>query len=227
MIPWWKHLLSYFKEIQIEHSSSPHNPLLLVTLKRGRYRLLTENAIYSYDDLYDNFKTALKAIHIQDRNIQEVLVLGLGLGSIPYILEKTFHKKCYITAVELDEEVVRLATQYTLKRLQYPFDIICADAALFIQITEQKYELICVDVFNDDKIPSEFYDQEVLDHLKNILSDQGILLFNMIGTNAEDIELASNYFNHHFMSTFPQAEIIRTKHNFMLLNNIKFLHYIQ
>ncbi len=223
MISKFKKLLSYFKEINIEQSSSEYNPLLLVTLKRGRLRLLTENAIYSYDDLYDNFKTAFKAIHLDKREINEVLILGLGLGSIPYMLEKTFHKKCYITAVELDEEVIRLASKYTLKRLQYPFDIVCADAAVFIQTTEEKYDLICVDVFNDDKIPSAFYEQEVLTQLDRLLTENGILLFNLIGTTPEDISSANKFFNEYFKLVFPYASIIRTMHNFILLNNIKFL----
>ena len=218
-----KQVLSYFKELNIEQSSSEYNPLLLVTLKRGRYRLLTENAIYSYDDLYDNFNTAFKAIHIDKQDIKEVLVLGLGLASIPYMLEKTFHKNCYITAVELDEEVIRLASKYTLSRLHFPFDIVCADAALFIQITEEKYDLICIDVFNDDKIPAEFYEPALLEQLKSLLTENGILLFNMIGTTNEDKNISNNYFNEHFKLVFPKAEIIRTRHNFILSNNIKFL----
>ena len=226
MISKLKYLLSYIKEITIEQSTSNYNPLLLVTLKNGRLRLLTENAIYSYDDLYDNFKTALKAIHIKGREVKEVLVLGLGLGSIPYMLEKTFKKECYITAIELDEEVIRLASKYTLKRLHHPFDIVCTDASVFIEITEEKYDLICVDIFNDDKIPEPFYAKAFLEHLSMILNENGIILFNHIGTTVKDIDSASQYFKNTFKSVFPNAEIIRTKHNFILLNHLKFLQKI-
>lgn len=223
MISRLKYLLSYLKEITIEQSTSDYNPLLLVTLKNGRYRLLAENAIYSYDDLYDNFKTALKAIHIKDRELKEVLILGLGLGSIPYMLEKTFKKECYITAIELDEEVVRLASKYTLKRLHHPFDIVCTDASIFIEITEEKYDLICIDIFKDDKIPDEFYTKGFLEHLKTILNENGIILFNHLGTTEKDIDSVKLYFKDIFKSIFPEGDMIRTRHNFILINHFKFL----
>lgn len=216
-------IFSYIYELNVEQSSSEYNPLLLVTLKNGRYRLLTENAIYSYEDLYDNFRTSFNAINLGKRDIKEVLVLGLGLGSIPFMIEKIFKKHAFITAVELDEEVIRLASKYTLKKLLNPFDIINADASVFIQITEEQYDLICVDVFNDDKIPSSFYEESTLENLKNILSDNGILLYNVLATTEYDIEQSELFFNKHFKSVFSNGGLIRTKHNYILVNDIKFL----
>ena len=52
--PLWKRWLSYLFEIHVESTSSDYNPHLHVSLNNGRYQLSTANAIYSFEDLYDN-----------------------------------------------------------------------------------------------------------------------------------------------------------------------------
>ena len=116
--PTWKRWLSYIREIPIETSESEHNPFLNIVLRNGQYQLCTANAIYSYGDLYDNFSKAFKQIDLDKLPIKNVLILGFGLGSIPLMLEKMFHKKYYYTAVEIDPEVLRLANTYVLPELK-------------------------------------------------------------------------------------------------------------
>ena len=91
--PFWKKILSYFFEFHIESAPSEINPHLYVSLNRGRYQLSTANAIYSFEDLYDNFFDAFKKVNLDQYPIKNVLVLGLGLGSIPLMLEKNLKKK--------------------------------------------------------------------------------------------------------------------------------------
>ena len=88
--PIWKRLLSYFFEWHIESAPSEANPHLYVSLKNGRYQLCTANAVYSYEDLYTNFLRAFEQIDFDKVPGKDVLILGLGLGSIPIILEKRF-----------------------------------------------------------------------------------------------------------------------------------------
>ena len=85
---WW----SYISEVHIESTSSEYNESLHVLLKNGRYQLCTPNAVYSYADKYDNFKDCFKQLNLNHKSLQNILLLGFGLGSIPYMLEKKFHK---------------------------------------------------------------------------------------------------------------------------------------
>ncbi|MCB0574813.1 MAG: hypothetical protein KDC61_09635, partial [Saprospiraceae bacterium] len=89
-IPLWKKWLSYLVPMTLEEAASEQNPELSVILDRGRLQLLSGDAIYSWDDLYRNFLLAFEKLQIKERNIDQVLVLGLGLGSVPFILEKVF-----------------------------------------------------------------------------------------------------------------------------------------
>ena len=110
--PLWKRLVSYFFEIHIESTSSEFNPHLYVSLYKGRYQLSTANAIYSFEDLYDNFSEAFEEIDLDRLAIQNVLILGFGLGSIPILLEQHFNKEYHYTGIEIDEIVRICANQF-------------------------------------------------------------------------------------------------------------------
>jgi hypothetical protein len=123
-IPTWKKWLSHLTPLTIEEAGSIQNPELSVMLDRGRLQLLSGDAIYSWDDLYHNFTKAFEVLQPEKRTIEDVLLLGLGLGSVPYILEKKHQTKYHYTAIEWDETVSELAERYTLSRLESPATVI-------------------------------------------------------------------------------------------------------
>lgn len=221
---WWHVLGSYISEITIEERSSAYNKLLQVILKNGRYQLCTENAIYSYDDLYTNFAKAFAAIDVANRGVEDVLLLGLGLGSIPFILEKKFQLDCQLTAVEIDEEVVDLAHKYVLRDLKMSINSICTDASHFLQMDSQQYDLICMDVFEDDQIPEVFLGREFLEQIEARLRPNGIFLFNHLALTKKDKAIATDYYTKVFLPFFPKATYIDASSNYVFLNHERFLH---
>lgn len=214
----WQRWLSYLWEIPIERVSSPYNELLSVYLKNGRYQLCTANAIYSYDDLYDNFTSAFHRLQLERQNIEEVLLLGLGLGSIPYTLEKIFHQFYHYTAVEIDEAIIDLAHRYTLRYLDSGIDIIAADAVVYVAQTGQTFDLICMDIFQDDEVPEDFEQLTFLRQLKDLLSPGGWLLYNRLSLTQEDRQNTRLFFEDTFRAVFPEATYLDVKTNWILLN---------
>jgi spermidine synthase len=219
----WQRIGSYVSEITIERTTSPYNERLEVILRNGRYQLCTENAIYSYDDLYSNFRQAFTELDIASKDIQNGLLLGLGLGSIPYMLEEVFDCHFPMTAVEIDEEVVYLAEKYVLRHLNLPIQCICTDALSFLQVDQDQYDLICMDVFKDDIIPDAFRQKEFLELIRERLRPNGIFLFNHLSLTAKDKEVATGYFKEVFLPFFPNASYINTKSNYVLVNDRAFL----
>lgn len=219
----WQRIGSYISEITLERSESPYNKHLEVILKNGRYQLCTEHAIYSYDDLYNNFRQAFSEIDIKHQKVQDSLLLGLGLGSIPFMLEEVFDCSFPMTAVEIDEEVIYLAEKYVLTHLQNPIQCICTDALQFLEINQQEYDLICMDIFQDDVIPDAFRQKDFLQLIENRLSPNGIFLFNHLALTAKDKQLATEYFKDTFLPFFPNASYIDTRSNYVLINNRAFL----
>ncbi|MCB0583135.1 MAG: class I SAM-dependent methyltransferase [Phaeodactylibacter sp.] len=217
--PFWKSLLSYLFEWHIESAPSEANPHLYVSLKNGRYQLCTANAVYSYEDLYTNFLWAFEHIQLDEVPGEDVLVLGLGLGSIPLILEKKFGRRYRYTAVELDESVVYLAGRYGLGQLSSPIATICADAYSFLLQNEEQYGMICMDIFLDDVVPRQFESPEFLEALKDALAPGGLLLYNRLADNPRDRRATQFFFERHFLSVFPQGAYLDVGGNWMLINH--------
>ena len=141
---------------------------------------MTPEAVYSYGNRYDNFFNAFKQIQIQSKEIDSVLLLGLGLGSVPYMLETYFNRDYRYTAVEIDDAIINLASKYILSDLKSEVTTICANALSYVQIDQKHYDLIAMDVFVSDYIPKEFETEAFLMHLKERIAPDGLLLFNRL-----------------------------------------------
>lgn len=217
-IPVWKKWLSFVVPLTLETASSNRNPELTVALDRGRLQLLSGNAIYSWDDLYHNFTIAFRTLHLESRTIENVLVLGLGLGSVPYILEKVYRQRYFYTAVEWDQAVAGLASKYTLSRLESPVEIVTADANLFVNVTEQLFDMIVVDLFEDDFTPEVFESVDFLTQCEALLTDGGLLLYNRLHNNAQNIRATEFFFRDTFKRIFPDAWKVDTGGNWILIS---------
>jgi spermidine synthase len=212
----FKRALSFIKEVHIESSDSDYNKVLDVFLVKDRYQLCTENAIYSYADKYDNFANVFKAMSFD--KMSDVLVLGLGLASIPWMLEHAFHKDLTYTGIEIDDEVIYLASKYVLDEIKSEIDVVNTDAYTFVAITESRFDLICMDVFIDDKVPEDLETEEFAEMLQQTLSDDGLLIFNRLAFTEADKTATSHYYNNVFKKVFPQATIFESGGNHMLLS---------
>jgi len=220
--PWWKKWWSYLSPILLETTSSDYNKHLEVLLVEGRHQLNTEDAIYSFDDKYENFYQAFQAIdwaRLPDKN---VLVLGLGLGSVMYILENKNKLYFDYTAVEIDPEICRLSHKYTTHKLQSSITTINADAQVYMQINQEKYDLIIMDIFQSAHIPRTFQSEEFLQQLSNHLHDNGLLMYNRMHLTDQD-KLDYEAFLPKFNKIFPNSSSIDVKQNIIVINDKSYL----
>lgn len=216
--PLIKKALSYFKDVLLESTSSEYNEVLSVYLSKGRYQLCTSGAIYSYEDKYINFFEVFKIIDWSKVDVQKVLVLGLGLASIPQILEQNFEKDFEYDAVEIDGEIISLAQKYILDNLKSYMQIIEMDAAVFVEIAQEKYDMIVIDIFENDMVPFQFELPNFLEKTSRLLNDNGILLFNRLNIDESSRRSTITYFEEVFKGIFPQAEPIYIRENIILIN---------
>ncbi len=228
-IPWWKYLLSYFIEIELEKLDSAISGELSVCVSDGRLQLNAKNAIYSWEDKYDNFLKAFDYIFEgKDKSLGRgpkgdvfsLLVLGYAMGSIPYMLEKD-HKKLFdCTGIEIDEDIIYLANRYANYELKSGVQIIQASADLYVMMTEQKYEMICIDVFVQDKIPGDFLTKEFLESIVSILSPSGYVLFNHLSNTEEEKEFANSFYRNTFEKLFDVSRLLDVGGNYVLIGKI-------
>ena len=172
---WWQLALSYFKDVYLESTSSNYNRELHVILSEGRYQLCTSKAVYSFEDKYINFKKSFDWIDWDKHEIQKVLILGLGLGSVIQMLEKNFERDFEYHAVEIDGKIIELANKYILWKLDSSLQIFEADALFYVNISQEKYDLILMDVFDSDKVPKEFESESFLEALSERMNDNAYL----------------------------------------------------
>ena len=216
-IPRWKKWLSHLMPITLEEAGTEQNPELTVALSRGRLQLLSGGAIYSWDDLYKNFLIAFDELKIDERPIQDVLLLGMGLGSVPYMLEKVFHRTYHFTAVEWDDKVAELAFKYTLPRLESSVDMITADAEVYVQVCEEQFDMLIVDIFEDELTPPQFCTVDFLLDCQELLRPGGLLLFNRLhGEDSAIRSVTERYFVQTFKKVFQDGWYIDTQGNWIL-----------
>lgn len=206
----FKYCLSFLQQIKVETTSTEFSGSLEVVYFEGRYMLNSDTATYSFEDKYSSYKTALQTISDEIKPMRSALVLGLGLGSIPYMLQKTFEFTGKISCVEFDKEIIRLAKKY------YPdqkainkFSIYHEDALMWMQLNSEKFDLITVDLFIDKNVPRQFHSITFLNQLKNALTTNGILLFSRLTEKSR----SENALINNLKTIFPEAVDINTSGN--------------
>ncbi len=221
--PWWKRLLSYLVEWHIESAPSPHNPHLYVSLVNGRYQLSTARAVYSHGDLYHNFTASFRRIPTGRFQDGHALLLGLGLGSIPWMLEKRFSVQMRFTAVEIDESIIGLAEKYVLSDLQSSIQTYCADARTFVAQCREQFDFIAMDVFIDDRVPEKLEELEFLRNLRDLIRPGGLLFYNRMTATPAARRATELFFSNRFAPVFPQSTALKLGSNWMLVNDPNWL----
>ncbi len=216
--PWYKVAWSYLFPIVLEETGSYYNPIIEVYLKKGRLQLVTRDAIYSYDDWYINFRETFQRMDWQGLKGQKVLLLGLGLGSVPFMLEKVFKKNFEYTAIEIDPEICRLASVYALPRLRSFIEVINTDGYIFTETDKGQYDLIIMDIFQSAVIPEKFQSAKFLEILKNKLNAGGLLLYNRMYSD-ENAMSESRVFLDSFKSVFPAASHLIIRENMVIISD--------
>lgn len=216
----WKKALSYLYDVKIESTSSPYNERLDIFLSKGRYSLATEHAVYSYEDLYWNFRIAFEKMLLNELKIKKVLILGLGLGSIPLLLEQKFEQNYTYTVVEIDAKIIELAQKYgfAMRGLKSPIELVCADAFSYINDCTETYDLIAIDLFIDNEVPEQFERIDFLQNTKRCLSTKGVLMYNRLAYKKTLAEKTDLFFQNIFKKVYPSAIAMDIKGNKMLVN---------
>ena len=210
--------LSYFYDIRLEQAVSHHNKQLENLLSQGRIKLVIPNAVYSFKDFYNSFRSAFNILQTENRKIKGVLVLGFGLGSVPLILEKIYNKNANYIGVEIDENIIFLAHKYNSSLRKINLQLIKYDALDYVKNCKEKFDLIAADLFIDNKVPEQFESEDFCRNLKQLLLPDGPVLFSQIFSTKESEKHGADFLQGAFKNIFPLAECIKTKGNIVLHN---------
>lgn len=106
------------------------------------------------------WRSTLRQITNSKLQITNILILGLGGGTLAKLLRKKY-PDAKITGVEIDPVMIELGKKY-LDLDKYKIDIKVEDTNEF---KFDKYDLVIVDMYSGDNFPKEFESEEFLKKL--------------------------------------------------------------
>lgn len=106
----------------------------------------------------------------------DILILGNGTGTFATQCEK-YYSPCNIDAVEIDGKISDLAYEYF--DMSEDINLYEYDGRAFLQAIDKKYDVILVDAYQDITIPFQMSSIEFFTHVREHLTDDGIMVVNM------------------------------------------------
>lgn len=184
-----KRLLSFLFPVKIHQKKSVYSKNLEVTWNNGYLVLDSENTNYSFGSLQRVLKKGLKYIGYERiQNFNSILVLGVAGGSVIETLKKEIKFEGKITGVEIDADVIELATKYFGLGNYNNVSIVNDDAFEFVLKTKEKYDLIIIDIFQDTIMPNFLFEDFFINHVNSLLNLNGFILFNTMVLTEKDKE---------------------------------------
>ena len=137
--------------------------------------------------------------YLMNPKIKNILLIGMGSGKIINDFEFLFEDLKSIDVVDLEENITDIAKNYFDFKESERFNFILQDGITYLRNNKRKYDLIVVDVANNDGIDLRFLSDEYFKIIKKSLKKDGIFVSNMCAS--PDFNNKKNKF---FTDFFPQ-----------------------
>ncbi len=111
---------------------------------------------------------------------KKVLFVGVGMGVMPNAMKEDYH----IEMVDINPIVVEFAKKY----FNLNKDVNIQDARIFLNKQKYKNDAIVIDVFSGETIPAHLLTKEFMKLMSDRLSDDGLIVFNIVGNPYEGFE---------------------------------------
>lgn len=205
-----KRFFSFFFPIKIWSGSSSFNPYLELHLVSGHFRLSTIDAIYSDGTFYRPLTLAFKNLEQKLMKSKSMLVLGAGIGSAIEIADK-YTQLEQVTLVDIDDIIIEINKLIHGQTNKVSF--VCQDAALFVQQCNQKYDIIIIDVFQNQQVPDFVLSTDFLENCKKLGNEGACIVLNYIISQKENWEKLNRNFN----LVFPNNKVLQLELNRILV----------
>lgn len=117
-----------------------------------------------------------------NKDAKSTLMIGGAAYTYPIHYLQKYQDKI-IDVVEIDEKMTQIAEeQFGLNTKDERLKIYTQDGRSYLNYSENKYDTILIDAFKGLNAPFELTTYEALIHAKNMLSDNGIVLTNIISS---------------------------------------------
>lgn len=150
---------------------------------------------------YDYAMAAPFMASVQENDSQNVLVLGMGTGTFATQCRRYF-PQMQIQGVEIDEKITKLAEKYF--ELPEDIDVATYDGRAYLNATDQKYDVIMVDAYQDITIPFQMSSVEFFTLVRQHLNPDGVMVVNMNMRGQKEGNI-NEYLSDTIASVFPEV----------------------
>lgn len=173
----FKKLLSFLGiPYQVYTTRSSYNGEIIVSSVFGQNSISVENLTQTGPIVEIIWKKALKKVH--KKEIQNILVLGVGGGSILKVIRSTY-KDANIVGIEIDKKMIDIGKKY-FKLNSFNTVINIKDAFEFVKKDRDKYDLILIDLLIGRNHPEKLSSEEFFKNINRRLSKSGTVVINQL-----------------------------------------------
>jgi spermidine synthase len=95
-----------------------------------------------------------------------------------------------------------------------------------VNTCKETFDIIAMDIFIDDTVPAAFEQNDFLSKLKQLLSPDGVLMYNRLAFSKKDKKDTQDFYENTFTNTFPNATYLDVDGNWMLFNRLDALRSV-
>ncbi|MCW5897698.1 MAG: fused MFS/spermidine synthase [Flavobacteriales bacterium] len=202
-----KRWLSWLYPMPVETVEGKHGTLS-IRWEYGRKVLNSTEANQSFGSLHSVWQEAFRQARIADAPPDDVLLLGLGAGSVPHILRHELRLDAPITAVELDPVVVDIAQRHFALDEIEGLGIVLGDATVQVHALPERFGLVVVDLFDDLDLARGVDTAGFAHALRARCAIGGIVLFNTVGYDDASATRCGRVLDH-LRQVFGEVEELR------------------
>lgn len=115
---------------------------------------------------------------IQGKDVADLDMLILGMGTGTYATQcRKYLGDMNVEGVEIDDKITQLSRQYFSLSEDVP--VATYDGRAFLNASDQKYDVIMVDAYQDITIPFQMSSVEFFSLVKEHLNEGGVMVVNM------------------------------------------------
>lgn len=161
----------------LEERESPYNGKIQAVKTLEGVKLVVDGVSQSGWLVKRVWKRALEEIKRRKPEVEKVLVLGLGGGSVTGLVSKHW-PAAKIIGVDIDPDMVDLGRKYLSLSDVKNLEFVVADAEKWIGKQKQKFDLALVDLYKGSKMPEQFRQPPFIQKVNRLLESGGIAAFN-------------------------------------------------
>jgi len=205
---------------QIEESNlRTRQQVLNMDLDGGRMTLASERITQSLEDTADIYHKTFKKLKIKQRKLDQILILGFGMGSIASLLKEKFKLTPNITAIEINPVIIDMSKRSLSSEILENVQLIQDDAYEFIMKETLRFDLICFDIFFDTFIEDRFKNLQFTEKLGTLLRTDAVLLYNTMCVNHKSELQCREYHNKIFTKLYPSSTSLESGANTIFIED--------